>query len=214
MCAQATSAGAGAAAYSLAWFGASSYLKSLELLSGPTLSEIDQGCTYQQGQQLTICGTTNGTKQYGCTPYTTTWTDDPIYVSFYKDRINQWSGLSGCAAPNNSGNLPVWAAMSVVDGSSGTVSPTFSYPNSHIHAWLCATSNPCNDGSCPNNSAAEGNDFYSKFSSTGNPSFALTGVLNCKQEEGVTQGMDPDANGGHGGPASASIVNDMETNCH
>jgi hypothetical protein len=209
MCVQATSAGAGAAAYSLAWYGASSFISTLELLSGPTLTQIDQGCAYPKGMDSTICGSANGVKQYGCTSATNSWTDNPIYVSFYKDRVSQWTGLSGCALPGNSGNLPAWAAMSIVDGSSGTITPTFSYPNTHIHGWLCATSNPCNDGACPNNSAAEGNDFYSKFTSAGNPNFKLTGIKGCIQEEGVAGGTDPDT----GDKGSVAVTLDMQASC-
>ena len=44
MCAQGFSAGSGAVAYSLAWYGSASYLDNVELLSGPPFGDIDQGC--------------------------------------------------------------------------------------------------------------------------------------------------------------------------
>ena len=95
MCAQGSSAGSAAIAYSLAWYGASSYLTNVELLSGPVLSEIDQGCILPPPDQ-TICGTVNGVKQYGCTAATNSWTDNAKYVPPYTNAIYGWSGLSGC----------------------------------------------------------------------------------------------------------------------
>jgi hypothetical protein len=44
MCAQGASAGSAQVAYSLAYYGLSSYLDSVELMSGPVLSDIEQGC--------------------------------------------------------------------------------------------------------------------------------------------------------------------------
>jgi hypothetical protein len=42
MCALGDSAGSAAIAYSLAYYGAGSYLDNVELLSGPVLSDIEQ----------------------------------------------------------------------------------------------------------------------------------------------------------------------------
>ena len=219
MCAQGSSAGSAAVAYSMAWYGAASYLNNVELISGPVLSEIDQGCIYPKQPDLILCGTTRGVKQYGCSANTKAWTDNQIYVSPYNETVDVWSGvpINSCATSNASGYLPVWQQMSIVDGTSGTISPTFNYPTTHLHGWLCAgyaTKNHhllCDPPHCPNNSASEGNLFYQRFNASQHPpGFQLTGVLNCVQEEGIAQGTDPDTNG----PASTAINNDMTLNCH
>ncbi len=59
-----------------------------------------------------------------------------------------------------------------------------------------------------------GNYFYQQFSSSAGPTggFKLTGVRQCVQEEGVSQGIDPDSPNGTGS-AMASIEADMTTNC-
>jgi hypothetical protein len=209
MCAQGASAGSAAVAYSMAWYGASSYLNYVELLSGPTLSEIDQGCIYPKPMQnLNICVP----GQYGCTPYTQEWNDNQDYVSFYTNDIGQWTGYGSCAAAGAPNNYSAWAAMSLVDGTSSGVTPTFSYPTTPMHGWLCASSNPCTADHCPNNSAAQGNYFYQALNPA-NANLKLTGVTGCWQEEGVGLGNDPDANNGHGGLASTSITNAMLASC-
>jgi hypothetical protein len=55
MCAQGASAGSGAIGYSMAWYGAASYLKNVELIVGPVFSEIDQGCANPNAATPTIC---------------------------------------------------------------------------------------------------------------------------------------------------------------
>jgi hypothetical protein len=132
MCGQGSSAGSGAIAYSLAWYGASSYLKNVELLNGPVFSEIDQGCTYPNALNMTICPA----GQYGCTAKTSAWMDNVIYVGHYATGVSSWSGLPSCGTSQvNRNNYPAWAAMSIVDGTSGTVTPTFSYPTT-MHGWV------------------------------------------------------------------------------
>jgi hypothetical protein len=80
--------------------------------------------------------------------------------------------------------------------------------------WLC--SNPqigtClpNQG-CPNNSAAEGNYFYTNFTSTNHPgAYSLTGITECNGAEGVTTGEDPDVPGETG---QTAIENHMLLSC-
>jgi len=208
MCAQGGSAGSGAISYSLAWYGASSYLKNVELISGPVFSKIDQGCTYPDALNMTICPA----GQYGCTAKTNTWANYVIYVGDYAKGVSNWTGLPLCGRSGvNSSDYPTWAAMSIVDGTSGTVTPTFNYPTTTMHSWLCSTYSGCDDGQCPNNSASQGNYYYQQFSSMGpHPeSFGLTGVTQCRQEEGIGAGYDPDT----GLKAPQAIANDMQTKC-
>ena len=102
--------------------------------------------------------------------------------------------------------------MSIVDGSSGTVTPTFNYPTTTMHGWVCASygMNQCTAPHCPNNSASQGNYYYEQFSGSNGPlQFKLTGVTSCKQEEGIGTGTDPDT----GKTGSAAITFDMNTQC-
>src|SRR5262249_13398005 len=60
MCAQGFSAGSAAIAYSLAWYGGGDdlnrvYLDKVELLSGPVLSDIKQGCDVPSAE-VCACG--------------------------------------------------------------------------------------------------------------------------------------------------------------
>lgn len=54
MCAQGFSAGSAAIAYSLAYYGAWSYLDNVELISGPVLSDINQGCEQSPPNVLSL----------------------------------------------------------------------------------------------------------------------------------------------------------------
>jgi len=142
MCAQGGSAGSAAIAYAMAWYGAASYLTDVQLISGPVLSEIDQGCTYPNASTPQLCG--SGTSY--CSQATVPWTDKIIYVPSYNQAVSNWSGIPSaislsngiCAASNvSSSDYPYWAAMSIVDGSAAGAAPTFNYPNVAKHGWLC-----------------------------------------------------------------------------
>ena len=55
MCAQGFSAGSTAITYSLAYYGALNQLDAVELISGPVLSDIEQGCEVPQIGSIDIC---------------------------------------------------------------------------------------------------------------------------------------------------------------
>ena len=229
MCAQGASAGSAAVAYSLAWYGASTWsgtggsslspVKNVELISGPVLSEVDQGCTYPNALNMAICPA----GQYGCTPKTIPWNDNVIYVDGYANSVSNWTGTGAGSCASQSGqtqqDLTAWKNMSIVDGGLNGLSPTFNFPNTSMHGWVCQSyaTDPkyhyqlCFPPHCPNNSASQGNYFYEQFSSSMGPAggFKLTGVQACVQEEGVSQGTDPDTNGS----AMGSIENDMTSKC-
>jgi hypothetical protein len=219
MCAQGSSMGSAALGYSMAWYGAASYLKNVELIAGPVLSEIDQGCAYPNAGKPTICG--SGTSY--CSPKTAPWTDAEYYRPGDAAYISTWSGLPGsngtggkCASSTvNPAYYPLWAEMSIVDGTSAGATPTFSYPTTPIHGWLCTQAyqhNSCIQPNCPNNTSAQGKFFYDAVSAAegGNPNLLkVTGTLNCRGPEGVVQGTDPDA----GGPEPAAITADMNSKC-
>jgi hypothetical protein len=81
MCAQGFSAGSAAIAYSLAYYGAGSYLDNVELISGPVLSDIKKGCIVPAASSVTVCQLPNGGTQYGCRLGSDApWELPPIYA--------------------------------------------------------------------------------------------------------------------------------------
>lgn len=191
---QGSSAGSAAIAYSMSWYGAGSYLKNVELQSGPVLSEIDEGCTTSP-PTLTLC---NGASF--CTTATQTeaaggaWTNSAAYTPNDQSAINGWSGLSGCGTSSGSGNLSNWAKMSIVDGTYTGVTPVFSFGSGvYKHGWLCFSyqSGTCTTN-CPNNSAAQGYYWYTALNSASDMSFKVTGTQSRNNAEGVSNGTDPD----------------------
>jgi hypothetical protein len=209
MCAQGSSAGSAAISYSMSRYGAT-YLTNVELQSGPVLSEIDQGCS-TSAPTLTLCNTTGF-----CTAGTQTeaagglWTDTTAYT--YNDStIDGWSGLSGCGSSSGAGNLTAWKNMSIVDGSYSGVTPVFNFGSGvYKHGWLCFSykTGTCMTN-CPNNSAAEGYDWYTALSSASDPHFEVTGTQYCDAAEGVSEGTDPD----YSTSEEAVIASDMTTQC-
>ena len=211
MCAQGSSAGSAAVAYSMAWYGQASSLTNVELIAGPVLSEIDQGCTYPNAGTPTLCAA--GSSNY-CSPKTVSWTDADIYVPNDATSVSSWSGIPACASSGvNSSNYAAWAAMSIVDGSNSGYAPSFSYPTP-IHGWVCQSYSSCDAPGCPNNSASEGKFFYDAVfnGEGGTVNFSrmeLTGTQQCAGAEGVVQGIDPDS----GGHESSAITTDMGQKC-
>jgi hypothetical protein len=185
MCAQGFSAGSGAVAYSLAWYGSASYLDNVELLSGPPFGDIDQGCEVPNSPIVTVCAT----GQFGCNG--PPWQDSPAYVSGDEELVGPWSGWNVCneGRPTSIFAKSAWKAMSIVDG---TTDPSFSYPQTAMAGYLCSNVN-----TVQNNTAAEGNFFYLQFTSAlQTAQFSVTRIDHCSGPEGVTKGRTPQgANG-------------------
>ena len=154
MCAQGDSAGSGAVAYSLAWYGAGDFLDKVELLSGPVFGNIEQGCIVPNAPISTVCPA----GQYGCNG--APWPDSPAYVGGDITAIDAWSGkptCNGTQTTSKAANLS-WQAMSIVDG---TDNPSFSYPQTAMAGWMCS-----NIAGSQNNSAAQGEFFYEQFTNS------------------------------------------------
>jgi hypothetical protein len=206
LCAQGASAGSGAVGYSLAWYNGASILTNVELLSGPVFSNIEQGCVVPNASSVTICS-----GQYGCSSGTTSWSDAPQYVAGYRTGIRGWTGDNSCNGSSNtsSASNAAWLAMSIV-----TTGADLTYSSSGMAGWLCSSyaANTCyTDQGCPNNSAAEGEYFYTNFTRTNHPvGYLLTGITSCNGAEGVTTGDDPDAAGETG---QTAIENHMLSFC-
>ncbi len=212
MCAQGISGGSAAIAYALAYYGAGSYIDNAELVSGPVLSDIEQGCQVpnpQQNQWPVVCGQ-NGGNQYGCQlGGGSTWTLSPTYLSGTNTGVGNWTNDTSCANANGSTTMTTtlsqsnWLKQSIVDQSSVTglgATPMFAYSNTAMSGWLCRSvvSNGVNCAAignndskdCPNNSSPQGQLFYANISSS-TPNFALYATDACVTAEGVSGGNVP-----------------------
>lgn len=201
MCAQGFSAGSAAIVYSLAYYGA--VLDAVELISGPVLSDVEQGCHVPYDQQVTVCPyDKNGVPQYGCRLGSDTpWSLLPTYVEYDADYVSGWTNDVNNTCAGTSKTSPDWnarwLAQSIVDQNAGAT-PTFNYPNTAMSGWLCnVVSNPnkINCGSnyqydyCPNNSSPQGQIFYANITSANSPrAYNVYSVDACHGPEGAPQG--------------------------
>jgi hypothetical protein len=195
MCAQGASAGSAQLAYSMAYYGAGSWLDNVELISGPVLSDINQGCEEPAAASVTVCPAGQWGCQLGGGP---SWTLSPTYVTPANTQVGKWTYDSSCTSPSGttSSSDQAWLNQSIVDQSTGGAGqgavPTFTYPTS-ISAWLCRSlyhSVPnCNGGGfnpdlCPNNSSTQGEIFYSQINSSNAPAhYDIYAVDTCDGPE-------------------------------
>ncbi len=199
MCAQGASAGSAQIAYSLAYYGAGSWLDNVELISGPVLSDIEQGCEEPAPANVTVCGGS----QYGCqlgppNSNDVSWTLSPTYLQGANTAVGKWTYNSSCTSSSGTSGISdaAWLGQSIVDqapGGSTGATPTFSYPTTAMSAWLCrslANRVPnCNGGgydqdACPNNSSPQGEMFYSQITSS-TSHYAVYAVDLCGGPEGA-----------------------------
>jgi hypothetical protein len=184
MCAHGFSAGSAAIGYSLAFYGAANYLDKAELLSGPVLSDIAQGCVVPQEGNINICG---GSQSY-CQGWPSTGlSESPNYVMGTETYIWAWTGDTSCRGTQNTTQASYnnWLAQSIVNGPNGG-SGSFNYPNTSMQGWLCSSDT---DGTY-NESGPEGWLFYSQVGGQSQPpqNFEVFAVGGCQGVEGVPQG--------------------------
>jgi len=217
MCAQGSSAGSGAVAYALVWYGADQFLNNAELLSGPVFGNIEDGCKVPNEPNVTICGLgSDGTQQYGCNYPSSDgihygWSDAPQYIEGYLTAVQGWAGDNFCqnvpvGGSTSSSSNQNWLNMSIMANGGN-----LSFPNTRMGGWLCdPTSISCNGRACQNNSAAQGEYFYTNFTGQMHPRvYSLTGIHSCIADEGVAGGYTPQNVQGQD-----AITADMLTNCH
>ncbi len=197
MCSQGDSAGSGAVAYSLAWYGAANFLDKLELLSGPVFGDIEQGCVVPNAPISTVCPA----GQFGCNG--SPWPDSPAYVGGDITAIDNWTADPTCngGSPTSQASNQSWKAMSIVDG---TADPSFSYPQTAMAGWLCS-----NVDKVQNNSAAQGEFFYEQFTNSSQTAgYSVTRIDHCSGTEGVSDGVTP-----QGVEGRTAITQDMIAGC-
>lgn len=224
MCAHGVSAGSAQIAYSLAYYGAGSYLDNVELLSGPVFGDVEQGCQWgPQAPQVTVCGQSNyHGGQYGCQLGAggSTWSLYPTYLTGANTSVGKWTNDLSCADANgtttstSSASQSRWLAQSIVDQEATTglgATPSFDYPSTGVSAWLCR-SVQSGTGS-PNNSSPQGQIFYANIGSSNSPpNYAVYAVDNCNGSEGVDTGNVPGFDPAYFGgtiQGSDAIVDDM-----
>ena len=230
-CAQGSSAGSGAIAYALTFYGAGNYLDAVEMKSGPPIADFEQGCEEPNTIQTTICGTQNGGPQVGCQlGGTQPWTLSPMYTGAASG-VRNWTNDKSCAVPGtttSAASNQAWLQESIVND--GTGNPTYSYPKTAMTAWLCQSlfeGSQCVGGQggmpqdfCPNNSTSQAEIYYAKLTSDSNnlpqSSYNIYAVQNCDGPEGVA-GTDPTvaAITVNGIPENGTIAieNDMLAQC-
>ncbi len=203
-CAQGVSAGSAQIAYSLAYYGAGSWLDNVELTSGPVFGDISQGCQYPAASNVTVCGANSG-NQFGCQlGGGGTWSLAPTYVGGDVAVVVNWTNDATCADYNGSGRtsqaaMSRWLAQSIVDQENVTglgAAPSYSYPGTGLSAWLCRSvwqppspwncQENYNSNFCGNNSSTQGQIFYANITSANSPShYDLYAVDSCTGAEGV-----------------------------
>lgn len=230
-CVEASSAGSGAVAYALSFYGAGNYLDAVELKSGPPIADFEQGCEVPTAPDVTICGTQNGGPQFGCQlGGSAPWTLSPQYTGAASG-VRIWTNDNSCAAgaTTSASSNAAWLAQSIVNG--GTPPGVYSYPHTAMTAWLCQSvdqsagacvggnshgqgGNPQN--SCPNNSTSQAEIYYSKLTSDPNnlpqAPYKIYAVQNCDGPEGVSGTIATVPALGTDG--STAIETDMLAQCH
>jgi hypothetical protein len=205
MCAQGHSAGSAAMAYALAWYGAGSYLNDVVLTSGPVFANVEAGCQYPYSAQfknpITVCPA----GQFGCIG--SSWTDFVQYLDtdgtakFVAGATNNPAG--NCNNYTGSGSATTaddqnWHGMSVVSAGAN-----YSYPNTSLYAFLCAT------GQSQNNTAGQGQLFYQNFTSASQVlNYNVYRVNNCGGDEKIWNGTTSD-----GSSAFTVSANAMLNSC-
>ncbi|MFZ0322307.1 MAG: hypothetical protein WAL56_24480 [Candidatus Sulfotelmatobacter sp.] len=200
MCAQGASAGSAQVAYSLAYYAPPTngqwWIDNVELISGPVLSDIAQGCMQPQPQKTVICGS----NQWGCRLGTggSYWSLYPTYLAGPNQSVGAWTNNGTCAMGNNTtqSSYTLWLVQSIVDqpAASGGVAPVFSYPHTAMGGWLCRTVyNPQNIDCttnfnaqyCPNNSSPQGQIFQYQVSLGSPANYNVYAVDSCNGPEGA-----------------------------
>jgi hypothetical protein len=176
------SGGSGALAYAFSWYGLSFEVVNAEITTGPTFSNLVEGCEIPQLPPVTVMASDGAT-----------WTDPPLYGSGNWTSMSTATGFP-CGGTTNSSPAAIasWAAQSTL--APGAV---FDFPGTKITAWLCETAQT------PNNSSALGYLWLRRV-----PGTIVNAVLNCAGNEGVAKGTWQ----WNGESGLTAIVADMESN--
>jgi hypothetical protein len=120
-CAQGTSGGGAAIAYSLAQYGLANFFDYVIIAAGPGVARMDYGCdqALYKGPPLDLCS------EITSAPYT----------YFSGGKVNTWENTTTCDAKSPlSSDIKKWAADSIV-----TPGANFTYPKTAMSWYFCAT---------------------------------------------------------------------------
>jgi hypothetical protein len=193
MCAQGASAGGAAIAYALTWYDASTFLDKAQMIVGPPLSDLQQGCQVPNNTAAQMCPI----GQLGCNGWTQGPGGEPVLQSLeYTDHagdVENWSGGTSVTGPACAQNTTTtynanWLHMSIVDLSGYAGTPNFSYPSTAMSSWLCAS----DVQGTQNNSGSQGMLYYQQFTQpTQINSLQINAVTGCDDPEGIATGTPP-----------------------
>jgi len=143
-CAQGTSGGGAAIAYSLTQYGLANFFDYVVIAAGPGVARMDYGCdkALYTGGPLNLCSEI---------------TDAP-YTYFSGGKVNSWENTTTCGAKSPlSSDIKKWAADSIV-----APGANFTYPKTAMSWYFCATP-PVN------NSTGEGKFLINRVIPKNNP---------------------------------------------
>ena len=182
----AASAGAGALAYALTWYGLDSEVATAELDSGPVYSDIVRGCETPAPKPVELIASDG-----------TSWFNDPQYVEGSVGHLTTYTGHTCTSNYKTSSTTDEdWRQQSIK--APGGIRH---FPNTHLAGWLCQTAE------LTNNAAAQGYLWLSDVTDMNGP-VTINAILNCRGYEEVESGTW-ESNGVSGFEA---ILADMEAN--
>lgn len=161
---QAGSAGAGAVAYALSWYGLSP--QAVELTSGPSFADIELGCEVPRPAHLLVVPT-NGASYTDLLNYNETNTEA---------NMQAWTGDPTCAGSQftSGASDAAWKAMSVV-----STGAQMYFPHTAISGWVC--------NNAINNSSSQTYEWFSQLTSP----WSLTSMTKCTGAENVDNATTP-----------------------
>jgi hypothetical protein len=138
MCAHSQSGGAGGLAFSMTYYGVSSFLDKIVFVSGPQYGDLVQGCAVPNAPPVSICPSQNGTYPMGCNSVSGTWTEPPVYVRGSATNLGkEMAENPPCNNPKHNyttQDLLNLTATSIVDQAADA---SYNYPQTAITAWQC-----------------------------------------------------------------------------
>jgi hypothetical protein len=122
-CAQGTSGGGAAIAYSLSQYGLANFFDYVIIAAGPGVARLDYGCdkSLYTGGALDLCS------EITSAPY--------VYSSGSANKVNSWENTTTCDAKSPlKSDINRWAVDSIV-----TAGANFTYPKTAMSWYFCAT---------------------------------------------------------------------------
>ena len=138
MCAHSQSGGASGLAFSLTYYGVSSFLDKAVFVSGPHYSDLVQGCVVPNGPPVTICPSQNGSYPMGCNSAAGSWTNVPVYNGQAAGTLSaQLANNPPCNDPDHVYTQADETNLTATSMLDGTSQANYVYPQTAVTAWEC-----------------------------------------------------------------------------